>query len=60
MPRAPDSTLFFIGVSDEIKRSCEPDIAASPNAPSVFAAPGPVVVIATDSFPVALASPSAA
>ena len=49
-----------MGDSDEINKTCEPEVAASPNAPKVFAAPGPVVVIATANFPVALARPSAA
>ncbi|CAB4575383.1 unannotated protein [freshwater metagenome] len=35
-------------------------MAASPNAPKVLAAPGPVVVMATANFPVALDRPSAA
>ncbi|CAB4710771.1 unannotated protein [freshwater metagenome] len=49
-----------MGVSDEITKIGEPEIAASPKAPKVFAAPGPVVVSATESFPVARATPSAA
>jgi hypothetical protein len=35
-------------------------MAASPNAPKVLAAPGPVVVIATANLPVARDKPSAA
>lgn len=56
----PSFDRIFIGASDEINNNCDPEVAASPNAPNVFAAPGPVVVIATDNFPVALARPSAA
>ena len=41
-------------------RTEEREIAASPNAPSAFAAPGPVVVNATPIPPVARANPSAA
>ena len=38
----------------------DPDAHASPKAPSVFAAPGPVVVMATPTSPDARAYPSAA
>ena len=47
-------------MSVAITRIGERDAHASPTAPSVFAAPGPVVVSATPSRPVARAYPSAA
>ena len=60
MPRVPSGERFPIGASDEITKTGEPETAASPNAAMVFAAPGPVVVNATESWPVVRASPSAA
>ena len=47
-------------MSVAITRIGDRDAQASPTAPSVLAAPGPVVVIATPSLPVARAYPSAA
>jgi hypothetical protein len=48
------------GMSVAITSTGERDAHASPTAPSVFAAPGPVVVSATPSRPLARAYPSAA
>ncbi|CAB4753995.1 unannotated protein [freshwater metagenome] len=59
-PREPSLERLPIGASDEITKTGEPLIAASPKAPRVFAAPGPVVVKATPSEPVVRATPSAA
>ena len=47
-------------MSVAITSTGERDAHASPTAPSVFAAPGPVVVSATPSLPLARAYPSAA
>ena len=51
---------FAIGASEAMTKTGEPEIDASPNAATVLAAPGPVVVKATAKFPVVLAKPSAA
>ena len=59
-PREPFLPRFAIGASEAITKIGEPEIDASPNAATVFAAPGPVVVNATAKFPVVLANPSAA
>src|SRR5579884_920499 len=47
-------------MSVAMTRTGEPAAIASPVAPSVLAAPGPVVTTATPSLPVAWAYPSAA
>ena len=48
------------GMSVAMTSTGEPDAIASPVAPRVLAAPGPVVTTATPSRPVARAYPSAA
>jgi hypothetical protein len=48
------------GISDATSSTGDPTDAASPNAASALAAPGPVVTTAAPSVPVARAHPSAA
>ena len=54
-PRYSPRRRSVDGMSVAITRIGERDAHASPTAPSVFAAPGPVVVSATPSLPVARA-----
>jgi hypothetical protein len=54
-PRYTPSRRSVVGMSVAMTRISERDAHASPTAPSVFAAPGPVVVNATPSRPVARA-----
>ena len=60
MPRYWPGRRRLDGMSVAITSTGERDAQASPTAPSVFAAPGPVVVSATPRRPVARAKPSAA
>ncbi len=59
-PRYTPGRRCVVGMSVAITTTGECDAHASPTAPMVFAAPGPVVVSATPSPPVARARPSAA
>ena len=54
-PRYTPSRRSVLGMSVAMTRIGVRDAHASPTAPSVFAAPGPVVVSATPSLPVARA-----
>jgi hypothetical protein len=55
MPRYSPARRSVDGMSVAMTRIGEREAQASPTAPSVFAAPGPVVVSATPSRPVARA-----
>ena len=59
-PRCTPSRRRVVGTSVAITTTGEREAQASPTAPSVFAAPGPVVTRATPTFPLARAYPSAA
>ena len=54
-PRYTPGRRSVVGMSVAITRIGEREAHASPTAPSVFAAPGPVVVSATPSLPLARA-----
>ena len=54
-PRYTSGRRSVLGMSVAMTRIGEREAHASPTAPSVLAAPGPVVVIATPSLPVARA-----
>ena len=60
IPRCTPSRRRPAGTSVAITTMGERDAHASPTAPSVLAAPGPVVTSATPTAPVARACPSAA
>ncbi len=59
-PRCTSGRRSVDGMSVATTSTGDPDAHASPTAPNVFAAPGPVVTIATPSRPVVRAYPSAA